>query len=423
MKIVFSAALAAMLMTAPAFADLKTAQDALKTGNFPLALNEAQKIKRSHPVDAALITARSLIELGRPQDAERVIRPLVDQVPKFFSARMLLGAALMAQDKTLEAEIQYRRALDVAQQPREENMARSVLRNIQSRRSFTLNGMFSLAPSTNVGNNTNNETVTLTYGEAEITSSKANSGIGVLGSLTIDRNFYRKDGYKVSVGVGAFEKRYKDTAYNLGARSFNIRLKDTRNVRSKVDLFATYSSIDFGNETYSDTISVGGSTQYCLTRDCRALRTNFKLDKMTMADATHPDSYGVRAGMSLDLLKGKSFSLAMNSTLEKRRSDNVNLAYKGASAGLRGVYIPNGTSLILTGGIKRSLKKWDDIAPLFTTKRFDQSWEVNLSARNPKLSYLGYTPFIDYSFTQKSSTIEFYDMQSHDVMIGITNAF
>ena len=209
MKIVFSAALAALLLTAPAFADLKTAQHALKTGDFSLALNEAQKIKRSHPVDAALITARSLIELDRPQDAERVIRPLVDQVPKFFSARMLLGAALMAQDKTVEAEIQYRRALDVAQQPREENMARSVLRNIQSRRSFTLNGMFSLAPSTNVGNNTNNETVTLTYGEAEITSSKANSGIGVLGSLTIDRNFYRKDGYKVSVGVGVFEKGIK----------------------------------------------------------------------------------------------------------------------------------------------------------------------------------------------------------------------
>ena len=54
-----------------ALADLIDAQRALLNGQFSEALEFAHEIAETHPVDAALISARALIELGNPKEAER----------------------------------------------------------------------------------------------------------------------------------------------------------------------------------------------------------------------------------------------------------------------------------------------------------------------------------------------------------------
>ena len=50
-----------------AFANLSDAQRALLNGQFSEALEFAHEIADTHPVDAALISARALIELGNPK--------------------------------------------------------------------------------------------------------------------------------------------------------------------------------------------------------------------------------------------------------------------------------------------------------------------------------------------------------------------
>ena len=61
-----------LVMSVPfaASADLSDAQRALLTGQFSQAFEFAKDIADTHPIDAALISARALIELGQPKEAE-----------------------------------------------------------------------------------------------------------------------------------------------------------------------------------------------------------------------------------------------------------------------------------------------------------------------------------------------------------------
>ena len=80
-----------LIMSAPfaAIADLIDAQWALLNGQFSEALEFAHDIADTRPVDAALISARALIELGNPKEAERYAAFAVRVAPKSFSARLL----------------------------------------------------------------------------------------------------------------------------------------------------------------------------------------------------------------------------------------------------------------------------------------------------------------------------------------------
>lgn len=422
-KFVPIALCALAITTTPVSADLKAAQTALVQKDFPRALSEARIIRQTHPIDAILIEARALLELGQPEKSEALMQKLVQAAPKFYAARMLLGASLMAQNKRTAGEIQYRRALDLATTKEQRTLTSSILQNIQSRRAFSIDGAFGFIPSTNIGKATTNKTVELTYGDATITSDKQKSGIGVHGSLSVARNFYLANGFRLSLGVSGYERRYKDTSYNQASRSFKISLKDIRPVRATSDLFLSYRTSTFAGDPYSTTMSTGITTAYCLTKNCKAFRTGLTIDKTTLAESSHPDSYGVKASGSIDLYKKPNMVITATGELQKRHSQNISYDYKAVSVGLRGVYLPAGSDIVVSGGINRSLKKWTDIAALFVDRRFDLSWEYNLSLKNPKLSYFGFTPSLDYTFTDRRSSINIYEIKSHDVFLGVSNAF
>ena len=95
-------------------ADLRDAQIAILSQQYDLALSEAAKIAKSHPIDAALISARASIELGNPAQGEKYAAFAVKAAPKSFSARLLLATAQRHQGKNLFAELNFRRALDIA---------------------------------------------------------------------------------------------------------------------------------------------------------------------------------------------------------------------------------------------------------------------------------------------------------------------
>ena len=102
-----------LIMSAPfaAFANLIDAQRALLNGQFSEALEFANDIADTHPVDAALISARALIELGNPKEAERYAAFAVRFASKSFSARLLMATAQRHQGEDFYAELNFRRVI------------------------------------------------------------------------------------------------------------------------------------------------------------------------------------------------------------------------------------------------------------------------------------------------------------------------
>ena len=150
-KFLAGVALGVSLTASTAFADLRQAQAALASKDFASAINLAQTYYKQSPYDAALIMARSLIEVGQPALAERYARFAVDMVPNSFAARILTATALRQQGKNFESEIQFRRALDVADTDAERQMARQSMRIVENTKKWSGNLTLGIAPTTNVG--------------------------------------------------------------------------------------------------------------------------------------------------------------------------------------------------------------------------------------------------------------------------------
>lgn len=141
-----------MIVFAPfaAIADLIDAQRALLNGQFSEALEFAHEIADTHPVDAALISARALIELGNPKQAERYAAFAVRVAPKSFSARLLLATAQRHQGKDFYAELNFRRALDIADTPTDRRIARDALRYVRDAKDWNYTLFLGVAPSSNI---------------------------------------------------------------------------------------------------------------------------------------------------------------------------------------------------------------------------------------------------------------------------------
>ena len=132
------------------FADLVDAQRALLAGEFANAFEYAQQISDTHPVDAALISARALIELGDPKEAERYAAFAVRVAPKSFSARLLLATAKRHQGKDFYAELNFRRALDIADTPTDRRIARDALRYVRDTKDWNYTLFLGVAPTNNI---------------------------------------------------------------------------------------------------------------------------------------------------------------------------------------------------------------------------------------------------------------------------------
>ena len=136
-----------MVSATSAFADLIDAQRALLNGQFSKALEFAHDIADAHPVDAALISARALIELGNPKEAERYAAFAVCVAPKSFSARLLLATAQRHQGKDFYAELNFRRALDIADTPTDRRIARDALRYVRDTKDWNYTLFFGRGPN------------------------------------------------------------------------------------------------------------------------------------------------------------------------------------------------------------------------------------------------------------------------------------
>ena len=78
---------------------------------------------------------------------------------------------------------------------------------------------------------------------------------------------------------------------------------------------------------------------------------------------------------------------------------------------------------ILNVNLSLYLAKWKELEITFPEKRRVRDRKISLNLSNPNLSYLGLTPSVQYSFLDRDANIEMFRIRSHDMFIGLTNAF
>jgi hypothetical protein len=88
-----------------------------------------------------------------------------------------------------------------------------------------------------------------------------------------------------------------------------------------------------------------------------------------------------------------------------------------------GVYtdLPYGfTAYVEPQGIRTT---YDETDPLFGQTREDTNLRVRTSLSNRQINVLGFMPVFSYIYSKNWSSIDFYDYDRHQFMIGVTRQF
>lgn len=402
-------------------ADLKAAQTALGAGDFVAALKEVQPVWQTHPLDAALITARSTLELGRPDLAEKAARDALTMKPDSYAALLLLGSALQRQDKVIAAEYYFRRALDVSEDARAKELSRNVLRSLQRQKNWLVDGTFGIVPTSNVGKVSDEKKVKTVLGEFDITS-QSERVLGIYGGLYLTRQTPLANGARFDFGVNFYDKAFRQHEFNMKTRgataSFNFPLSE----RSNASFSASKSRFSFGGEPYSDTTKLGASYGFS-TAAGRILRFEMTHEEQDIIDDADQLSYENSGSVNFGVWRSKQTYVSLELRGNRRTSEHPAFDSWGKGASVLARYNRRDTSWVIEGALSRNQKIWDRPSGITPDVRQDNERLLSMSTYNSNFSFLGVTPTFRYTYQNRKSTIPIYSVLSHDVFVGVTNAF
>lgn len=352
-------------------ADLRDAQIEILSQQYDLALSEAAKIAKSHPIDAALISARASIELGNPAQGEKYAEFAVKAAPKSFSARLLLATAQRHQGKNLFAELNFRRALDIAQTPVDRRIARDALRYVRDTKDWNYTAFLGVAPTSNI-HRQSGEFLTFhpSYSIFNQQSKPIESKTGSLISGSIQRNFRFPNGVKLVIGYSQTARRYDERAFDRDSRSVNISWSADNNMMWVLrNVALNYSNMDVANEPYSESVSLRLGTDIQIN-GLRPISVHGSIGHSNVFSIQTDGRQERSVRLSYPILVGQTHQL--RGFIEQFR--NMSREYipddtSGYGYGLNLAFAPRGTGFLIESGFS------------FEREQFQERWFIDVDRR------------------------------------------
>ncbi len=407
-----------------ATADIKAAQTALTNRDYQTAMALAKASSVENPYDAALIMARSLIEIGQPVEAQKFAEFAIDRVPNSFAGRILLATALRHQKKNLASELQFRRALDVADTDAERNIARKSMRAVEGSKKWSGSLSFGIAPTTNVAKvSTANRigTVFDDFLQNFTRNEKPEDATGIFYGATIARNFRGPAGASMTFSVGQKRREYEASENN--SKTTTLRFASTAPMTQKGQSYFSLDRVisDYADELYTQKTGVTFGHAF-KSFGARRANVSIGLDQ-TRYVRNDLDAQKFRFGVTHDVFANRNVSLSFSYAYARSMSDSIDYQSKRNDITANFAFHPPSTGWQVNLSLNRGWEDWDKKKPLFVNKRHDIDMTTTISVQNKNLSFLGLTPVISATYQNRNSSVNLYDVDSRDYFVGITNAF
>lgn len=404
-------------------ADITQARVAFVQKSYAQALQLAVAAQGESPYEASLLIARILLDIGQPQGAEIAARQALKLQPSSFAARFLLGTSLRHQGKKIRSEFHLRRALDLASSDQERGLARRAMGYVQATRDWDATLTLGIAPTTNVGKKSDSDYLGIAIpglfnnipNQETVSSDR-----GVFYGLSVTRNIkFDHGGAKIT--LGQVRRDYRDNDYDSKTSTvsglwYGQRVNGRQNYlrvdRSWADYFGDLYSTNTTVTLGQSFASFGNRTGVVsLTRNNEDLANSDTVNKSTTLVVKH------------DIVKKRQYAISGQISLADKTSTNEANHSSAVDFALLGQLNPKGTGWLLNGSLTRGFEKWDNRNPFFITDRKDHEWVARVSAQNQNLSLFGLTPTLSLTYQNRKSTVDFYDLESSDYFLGVTNAF
>jgi len=405
-------------MMTPAWGDLAAAKGALAGRDFPTAIAQAEKSAATHPYDAAMITARAHMELGQLDPALAAVARAKAARPGDSASYALEGLILLRMGRPGRAMLSLRRALDLAQNDQQKNIARALIRQAKSAQTWAVQGGIGIVPSSNLNKATTAETITVLIPgttapvQAQLTGGQAAAGTGVrlFGQATRPLGPW-------GISFGGDITHTDDPALRQQSLQFGV----TRTLgASRWGL--THQRRFVGGDSFVATTTLRFDHQVALSGQS-ALRFNLGLAHQNRFDDPLRDGYITTLGARWIKLVRPTLAwdagvqlqnTASRSAFEASQSLTLDIGARGALTG---------TGWIWDGRLRAGTGHWDNVAPFEPLVRQDRYVGLSLSAQNNNVSFYGLTPTYGLSAQRRKSNLARHDIRSVDLFIGLANAF
>ena len=335
-----------------------------------------------------------MIELGQPKEAEKYAAFAVRSAPKSFSARLLLATAQRHQGKDFYAELNFRRALDIADTPVDRRIARDALRYVRDSKDWKYTLFLGMAPTSNI-HRQSGEFLTFhpNYSIFNQQSKPIESKTGTLLSGSLARNFRFSNGEKVVLSYAQTARRYDDPGFNRDSRSVKLSWS-AATVSSRIlrNIALNYSNMNVAHDPYSESYSLSLGTDLRIG-DLRPLSVRATLGHSNVFDIETNGREERSIRLSYPVSVGRNHYV--NGFVEQFR--NLSSEYipddtSGHEIGFNAAYAPNGTGFLIDASLSVNREAFRQRWFSDVERRWVEKTRATLGIQNKNISFFGLTP-------------------------------
>lgn len=404
------------------------------------ALVQAGKFAEARPLLAALsaapgftlqtrfLTGYVAAHTGDLKTAEAQYRAILVEDPKQIRVRYELGRTLLAMGKIAAGDHQLRLVAESEDLPTDiARTIRTVRSIIRSRRAWSLNVDFGIAPDTNINNATGADTITVLFGTQPIPltldrNAQAKSGVGVTGSIDGNARLPLAKDVLWLVDFDAFATQYRHNAYDDLSLEFATgpEFKLSEKVRLRGEVVAAQR--DFGNRVVSR--QIGGKSGLEVTLDDKQ-RLALQLD-VRNADALFDhgyDGWNMGAYATYERVVGHAMIASASAFVRRdalRAASNADTEV-GGLLGLGGE-LPKGFNFGISAGASRAV--YDEAMSFFSLDP-RRDWRLNgrVTLGNRAVRVWGFSPTVSYSYNRSDSSIAYYAVERSRFRFALARYF
>ena len=392
-------------------------------------LDEAQKFlsaSRFNENDlgysAAYLQAVVFHRQGKLAEAEKLLRQIVAERPAFSRVRLELASVLASAGNREGAAYHLRLLADSASDPGSRERFESYIDQIGPDGPFTLSGFVSIAPSTNINNGSQNDTIYLAGLPFAIASgSKAKSGLGgragLVGALT---HQIGDDVTAYAAGSGVITE-YSGSRFDTITGDLRLGLrKHTLHYLIGAELIADRRFIALQATDYG----VGSrvffrkplAPKWLLSGEAQFITRNYDLDPTLRTKTFSTEArldYSYSAGGAVHGKVG---------LVSERMDDHPHNSYVGGHVEIGTIQaLPMG--ILAAPALKVGANAYRADFPGMAEARRDTFFEARASFLKSDLAWQGFTPRLGVSYYVQKSNVSLYDYDKVSADVTFTKEF
>ncbi len=417
-------ALFLLLPFAAAHADnFSTLKSLIESGRYDAArafVAKASAGTANGALEIAFVDALILKVEGRYDEAARRMRAILSRNPNLTRVRGELADTLLRIGDTEGASFNLQRLADSSTDAQQRSFYDSYLNAIRQKRPWTLDAYVALAPSTNINNGVSGDTVVIGGVPFDAASHESKSGIGASFGVAGTYRFDLSPKWDLTFGGRSSGNLYADSTFDqVYGSAFAEFAYTAPKWRVGVGLAGDRAVMGWRgyNWDYGPQLSfsrdLGRFGGVVATAGWRKIG----YDDLTGLSGDETD-FAIRYRQSLT----PSSSFGLGFAYSRANTDATFNGYDGYKPSIE-LYKELPWGMLGSAQVAYQWRTYRANFPLTGRPRADGQLSIDLAVTFRNLSWKGFAPKIEYTYTQNDSNVQLYSYRSHTIGLFLSKKY